>query len=1300
MIALATAAECQAVWRARPVFISSTFEDMQAERDHLRNFVFPELEERLRGRRHHLEWVDLRLGVATAAQADERARELQVLKVCLSEVRRCRPYLIALIGDRYGWVPPVELITAAAAEEGFAGDVAGRSVTDLEIEFGVLSDPEQQRRSFFYFRDPLPSDRMPPAIAAMYAEAHAGAGAADRVERLGALKRRIEARLPNHVRRYSAYWDGDRQRVTNLDAWGRLVLEDIWAQLAADTADAAEEPDIPWQQTERNALLDFAEDRARDFIGRGQVIGKLTVVALSPVEDRAMWGVCVTGEAGSGKSALFGELYRRFAHTDAFVLAHAAGASLLSASVDSMLHRFVEELARALGVDAGLAENANPEAIEATFAALLRRMAEQRRVLVLIDALDQFEAATRGLYVTWLPRPWPINARLVATGVPGQATIALSERSRVELLPLPPLDMGEARAIAEAVCARYHRILEPQVLDALIGKANAARPAWENPLWLVLAVEELNLLDADDFGRAKRSYSGALAERLRSLMLDVVAALPVDVPGIYDATFARAEELFGANLARAFVGLIAVSRAGWRESDFRILLPRASGEFWDELRFASLRRLFRGQLRQRGALGQWDFSHAQMRAAARRRVASDGVGEATLHAMIADHLLSRSPNDPLHQTEAMVHLIASENIPRAAAYYGDEMLSPAELEGATRAIADTVLTSSTDGPVAVARDAAQLLDAAGLDAAVTGRTAHRFLFDLDGALAGRASLDARVVLIDRSGEAFARLLRQNSTNAIWQRDLWACHIKVGELLMAAGNREKALTAFVQSLAIAKKGVAESRLDAEWQSCRATSCAHIADVLAAAGRRDEAMEAYAFALSIEEKLCAADPEDVEWQRNLSATLNKIGDLQVAAGRRKEALAAYQKDLAIAEKLVARVPENVERLRDLSVSQDCVAEMLAATGRREEALAIYRQAQVIREKLAARDPGNTALQRDLWVIYTKIGDLFGGAAQHDEALVAHYRALAIIAKLARVDPGNAQWQRDLTASQNNVGDALMGLGRRTEAFAAYQNALAIAERLAAADPANVIWQRDLSISFMKVADILVREQPDAAVVNYQRSRSIVENLAAVDPENRRWHRDLCAAWLKLGDALIGAGDLDHALAAFREAIAISEELATADPDNVQWQRDVSVSHSRLGDLLAKISGQDEALASYRKAHAISERLATDDPTNVLLQRDLATDWDRLRKALISAGKGEEVLDPYRRALATAQERAAADPGNRDLERELALAYSSLGDPLASLGRRAEALAAYQTSMAIREKLAATDSGPAGTAKEPAK
>src|SRR5262245_24953150 len=208
-------------WQSRPIFISSTFSDMQAERDHLRAHVFPALEERLKARRRHLEWVDLRVGVATAG---ERDAELQVLKVCLAEVRRCRPFLIVLLGDRYGWVPPVERAAAAAAEEGLTADVAGRSVTDLEIRLGVLDD-RGQIRTYFYFREPLPYRDMPREVAALYSDADdAGLEAADRVRRLAQLKQEVERALPKgRVRRYSAAWDRKAQKVVGLELWGEQV---------------------------------------------------------------------------------------------------------------------------------------------------------------------------------------------------------------------------------------------------------------------------------------------------------------------------------------------------------------------------------------------------------------------------------------------------------------------------------------------------------------------------------------------------------------------------------------------------------------------------------------------------------------------------------------------------------------------------------------------------------------------------------------------------------------------------------------------------------------------------------------------------------------------------------------------------------------------------------------------------------------------------------------------------------------------------------------------------------------------
>ena len=84
--------------RSIRIFVSSTFLDMQAERDELVKRVFPQLRALCEARGVRWSDVDLRWGVT-----DERRGA--VVEICLAEIRACRPYFIGLLGERYGWVP-------------------------------------------------------------------------------------------------------------------------------------------------------------------------------------------------------------------------------------------------------------------------------------------------------------------------------------------------------------------------------------------------------------------------------------------------------------------------------------------------------------------------------------------------------------------------------------------------------------------------------------------------------------------------------------------------------------------------------------------------------------------------------------------------------------------------------------------------------------------------------------------------------------------------------------------------------------------------------------------------------------------------------------------------------------------------------------------------------------------------------------------------------------------------------------------------------------------------------------------
>ena len=85
------------------VFISSTFTDMQEERDALiKEFNHLKLEASKRG--VSIVVVDLRWGITEAESAQGR-----VIDICLKEINKSKPFFIGIIGDHYGSVPPIIL---------------------------------------------------------------------------------------------------------------------------------------------------------------------------------------------------------------------------------------------------------------------------------------------------------------------------------------------------------------------------------------------------------------------------------------------------------------------------------------------------------------------------------------------------------------------------------------------------------------------------------------------------------------------------------------------------------------------------------------------------------------------------------------------------------------------------------------------------------------------------------------------------------------------------------------------------------------------------------------------------------------------------------------------------------------------------------------------------------------------------------------------------------------------------------------------------------------------------------------
>ncbi|MDP1590273.1 MAG: tetratricopeptide repeat protein [Prosthecobacter sp.] len=1092
-------------WKTIPLFISSTFRDMHAERDELNHVVFPALVERLKERRCRLEPIDLRLGVETESTQTERERERQILKVCLAEIERSRPFLLVLLGERYGWVPGRERIHAASQEAGYAPLDEDSSVTALEIEYGLLrKDPVQRRRCLLCLREPLDTEQMPESLAAVYSEACAtDPGAPDRARRLATLKSRIrqDPELEGHRMSYAFDWDPEIQRPRqegegSVRAWGRAVEKALWDLLEEETAAHAAQAEPTWEDEERFAIEELVERLGTGFVGRGVLLRQATELAASAAVEGAPWGLCVTGASGSGKSALFARLHLELARQEEILLlSHAAGVSPRAGHVEWMLRRWIGELGAAMGDAPSQPEELRPEELEAAFRQWLHRAAATRRVVLLVDALNQF-SGERARTPSWLPGIWPANARFLATAIPGAETEHLARRPGLDLVELPPLELYEASEVAVQVYGRYHRTPNAEVLGELLARHNPEGvPAAGNPLWLTMALDLLNQLDVDDFS-AIEGGTGPAEERLRLFLRELARALPTDVAGLYRHLLARVERVAGRGESRALAALLALSRNGWREEDLHHLLPRATDllvpedapHAWDALRFAVLRRCFRAHLVKHGALEQWDLAHATLCQTflalleGEWQVAAPAADGAllvrSLYTCGADYLETLPSDTGVATEELMWQMLGTRDALRVAQYFAQPTSRSTEL---------ALFLSEDEALVGhpLRSFVLTLLEVENPD--LQAAVAHEFIFDLNDGLEVGGHLLLRRELLVGAANALARPVDSDPSTTAWQRDLSESQRRIGDVLQAQGDLVKAQAAYQEALVISRR------------------------------------------------LAEADPSNATWQRDLSVSQHTIGDVLRLQGDLAGARAAYQESLAIGRRLTEADPENSLLQHGLSASQDRIGNVQMAQGDLAGALTVFRESLVIYRRLTEVDPSNALWQSTLSMCQNKVGDVLQLQGVLAGALTVYMEALAIRRRLALADPENSHWQNDLSANQDRIGIVQMAQGDLAGALTACMEALAIRRRLTEADPSNAAWQGDLSVSQDRIG-FMLRAQGDlgGAQTAFIEALAIRRRLAEADPSNATWQRDLSVSQINIGDVQMALGDLAGAMTAYREAL----------------------------------------------------------------------------------------------------------------------------------------------------------------------
>ncbi len=550
-------------WKNIYIFISSTFNDMHAERDYLIKNVFPELSVWCNQRMLKLVDIDLRWGIT---EEDSKINK-RVVDICLNRIDDCRPFFLCFLGQRRGWIPKREDVSEETVNRQGIEEVLGKdSVTEMEIRHAVLQpfwDHKTEEmglpvdNAFFFFRDNKYLDNIKdrPELIKIFTNAiEINEKAADEA----IIKSKTEiiemCERHNHAKPviYEATWDNSlstpelklssaddklneercRGRLSNFNASG-VELKNTVIQLLKE-AILKEYPErehigsvLPeGLELEILEQSEFINTNFEGFIKRKDDFEKLNKYISS--NDKNL--LAVTAEAGLGKTTLIANwILELLGQGEYNIVYRFVGASNRTDTINHILESIIEELKTKdlINLDDPIYSEgedilANSEKIKLYFYDILSTLSE--KTIIVIDGLNQLSDELEASSYLWMPNKLPHGVKFIVSFKSGQAEglkfIEFLEGERkAALLKIEPFtDITERKKLVEEYLSKNLKSMDDEKLDSLL-----SIEATKNPLFLKIVLSELRvygsfetLLDKiiNDFGSSPKDAFISVLKRL------------------------------------------------------------------------------------------------------------------------------------------------------------------------------------------------------------------------------------------------------------------------------------------------------------------------------------------------------------------------------------------------------------------------------------------------------------------------------------------------------------------------------------------------------------------------------------------------------------------------------------------------------------------------------------------------------------------------------------------------------------------------------------------------------------------
>ena len=570
-------------WRRYNIFISSTFKDMDYERDVIKFKVIPELNRRFRSRRVELQAIDLRLGVNTAKMSEEES-ELKVLDVCTYCINSSRPFFIGLIGQRYGWVPPVErwkeFIDGLSGEDrDLLKDTAGCSVTEMEIVYGALSQGSfDSSHVLFFLRDEASYEGIPQELKASFCDSDP-----EVLAKLKSLKSKVQKLFSERAGqddRCTAYHLDWKDGEFCSEEFEAIVTEQLAQQIELETAKEEQDGSASWWKQEGELELSTL---------LRLLPGSIELPASDMDTDEGS-DYAISYVHGFGASTALARRYSEWdGEEDVVRLVGVFGLSEFSDSMRPVLVRWIHELAQLLQEE-GLPEDepmltTMPDSeLYDVFEALVSKAAEDYYIYIYLDNVEQLETRSpKDLHMNWLARVKDqvnISINLPSDSVAEKTFLKDFPHVRGQFIT----GVEGNAALAEELISNYEKeyFLElPESIRKAMLVAAKGKKTILPPLKVHNLIRLFESLSKEDF-KLIRSREGSQIDAINGYLEELWEEMP-DTP--YDImTFmvnSIAHNLGLGEQMRLAIWTIAAAPGGLRERD----IAWFAGEQWDALQF-------------------------------------------------------------------------------------------------------------------------------------------------------------------------------------------------------------------------------------------------------------------------------------------------------------------------------------------------------------------------------------------------------------------------------------------------------------------------------------------------------------------------------------------------------------------------------------------------------------------------------------------------------------------------------------------------------------------------------------------